>query len=61
VASALVLGVERDVKDIYPSALFRLVLLADRFLPFVRRIEQAIEGARFRRWLRDSGARNPAT
>lgn len=52
VARALVRGVEHDQKDIYPSSLFRLVLLADRCLPFVRRIEQAIEGVRFRRWLR---------
>lgn len=51
VARAIVRGIERDQMDIYPSALFRLVLLADRFLPFVRRIEQAIEGRRFRHWL----------
>lgn len=51
VAQAIVHGIERDQKDIYPSALFRIVLLADRFLPFIRRIEQAIEGRRFRRWL----------
>ncbi len=52
VATTIVRGIERDQKDIYPSALFRLVLLADRIAPFVRRIEQAIESARFRRWLR---------
>ncbi len=51
VARAIVRGIERDQKDIYPSALFRLVLVADRFLPFVRRVEQTIEGRRFRRWL----------
>lgn len=52
VARAILRGIERDQKDIYPSALFRLTLLADRYLPFVRRIEQAIEGRRYRRWLR---------
>jgi uncharacterized protein len=52
VARAVVRGIERDQKDIYPSGLFRTVLIADRFLPFVRRIEQKIEGRRFRRWLR---------
>jgi uncharacterized protein len=51
VARAIVRGIERDQKDIYPSGLFRLVLIADRFLPFVRRIEQSIEAHRFRRWL----------
>ena len=44
--------IERDEKDIDPSTLFRLTLLAGRFLPFVRRIEQTIEGQRFSRWLR---------
>jgi uncharacterized protein len=52
VARAIVRGIERDQKDIYPSALFRMVLIADRFLPFVRRIEQYIENRRFRRWLK---------
>jgi uncharacterized protein len=52
VARAVVRGIERDQKDIYPSGLFRTVLVADRFLPFVRRIEQYIENRRFRRWLR---------
>ena len=51
VARAIVRGIERDQRSIYPSRLFQLILLADRFLPFVRRIEQRIERRRFRRWL----------
>lgn len=53
VAGVIARGIEADQMDIYPSALIRLVLLADRFLPFVRRIEHAIESRRFRRWLQD--------
>lgn len=51
VARAIVRGIERDRLAIYPSRLFRFVLIADRFLPFVRCIEQRIEKRRFRRWL----------
>ena len=51
VARAIVRGIERDQRAIYPSRLFRLILLADRYLPFVRRIEQWIEKRRFQRWL----------
>lgn len=51
VARAIVRGIERDRRTVHPSFLFQLVLLADRFLPFVRRIEQWIEQRRFRRWL----------
>jgi uncharacterized protein len=51
VARAIVAGIERDRLNIYPSLLFRAVILLDRYLPFVRRIEQAIEARRFRRWL----------
>lgn len=53
VARAIVRGIERDRRTVHPSFLFQLVLLADRFLPFVRRIEQGIEQRRFRRWLAD--------
>lgn len=52
VARAIVRGIEQDRQAVHPSFLFQLVLLADRFLPFVRRIEQWIEQRRFRRWQR---------
>lgn len=51
VGRAIVRGIERDQRSVHPSFLFQLVLLADRFLPFVRRIEQRIEQRRFQRWL----------
>jgi short-subunit dehydrogenase len=51
VADAILSGIERDARAIYPSFLFRLTLAVDRVLPFTRRIEQKIEGRRFRNWL----------
>ena len=51
VARAVVRGIERDAQKIYPSFLFRLTLALDRIFPPTRRIEQLIEGRRFRRWL----------
>jgi uncharacterized protein len=51
VANAIIKGLERDDRAIYPSFLFRLTLAVDRMLPFTRRIEQYIEGRRLRRWL----------
>jgi hypothetical protein len=39
-----------------PSTLVRLVLLADRLLPFIRRVEPAIEGRRFGGWLHETSS-----
>ena len=51
VAAAIIRGIERDARAIYPAFLFRLTLAVDRVFPFTRRIEQWIEGRRFRKWL----------
>lgn len=56
VAAAIIKGIERDARAIYPSFLFRLTLAVDRVLPFTRRIEQWIEGRRFRMWLESGDA-----
>lgn len=50
VAVALVRGLERDKTAIYPSLLFRLLLLLDRVTP-ARRLTQWVEGRKFRTWL----------
>ena len=50
VARAIIRGIERDQQSIYPSTLFRLILLLDRVFPPVRWLEQAIEKRRFERW-----------
>ncbi len=51
VADAILRGIQADHPNIYPSLLFRLFILLDRFLPFLRRIEQWIELKRFERWM----------
>jgi short-subunit dehydrogenase len=63
VARLIVRGVERDRADIYPSLLFRVFIGLDRYLPFLRRVEQWIELKRFERWRKgdtvDMAERNP--
>ena len=51
VANAILKGIAGDQPNIYPSLLFRVFILLDRYLPFLRRIEQWIELKRFERWL----------
>jgi uncharacterized protein len=51
VANAILKGVEGDQANIYPSVLFRVFIFLDRYLPFLRRIEQWIELKRFEGWM----------
>ncbi|GAB4475526.1 MAG: SDR family oxidoreductase [Anaerolineae bacterium] len=57
VARAVLRGIRHDRLAVHPSPLARLVLLLDRVLPFVRRLEQRIEARRFARWLADDPRR----
>jgi len=50
VADAILTGIQADRRNIHPSLLFRIFILLDRALPFLRRIEQWIELKRFQRW-----------
>jgi short-subunit dehydrogenase len=50
VANAILKGIEADRANIFPSRLFRVFMVLDRYLPFLRRIEQWIELKRFERW-----------
>lgn len=49
VARAILRGIECDRKSVYPSPVFRLVLLLDRFLP-MHWLVQKIEQNRFEAW-----------
>ncbi len=49
VAQAILRGIARDQKSVYPSSVFRLVLFLDRFLP-MHRLVQKIEQGRFETW-----------
>jgi short-subunit dehydrogenase len=51
VANAILKGIEGDQANIYPSLLFRVFIIFDRYLPFLRRIEQWIELKRFESWM----------
>jgi short-subunit dehydrogenase len=51
VANAILKGIEGDRPNIYPSLLFRIFIILDRYLPFLRRIEQWIELKRYERWI----------
>ena len=51
VAQAIIHGILHDTPTIYPSRTFRTFLSLDRYLPFMRRIEQSLEKRRFETWL----------
>lgn len=51
VAQAIIHGIIHDTPTIYPSRTFRTFLCVDRYLPFMRRIEQRLEKRRFDAWL----------
>ena len=50
VAGAILEGIRRDRRTVYPSGVFRLVLFLDRFLP-MHWLEQKIEQGRMQKWL----------
>lgn len=52
VAQAILNGIRRDQTAIYPSTFFRIFM----HLPFLPRLEQAIEARRLTRWLRRQAA-----
>lgn len=55
VAKAILRGIQRDKKDIYPSLLFRVFYAATRVLPFLADFEQWIEKRRLVKWLLHQG------
>ena len=57
VARKIISGIRSDKRKIYPSLLFRTILIINRVLPFIKPVYQAIEMRKFRNWL----SRLPAT
>ncbi len=53
VARKIIKGIQQDKMSIYPSRLFRITLLLERFLPFLRKLVQNQENRKFKRWLDD--------
>lgn len=50
VAQRIIRGIERDRKSIFPSYLFRLLMIKNRFMPLALVIERQLEFLRFRNW-----------
>jgi short-subunit dehydrogenase len=54
VAHAILRGIKKDSKSIFPSGLYRIFLLLGRLFPFLYQLEQQIELQRFKRWLSEN-------
>lgn len=50
VAKAIIRGVQRGNRKIYPSLIFQAVLLINRIFPFIRPIYQLLENRKFQKW-----------
>lgn len=52
VARAIVQGIEKDRKSIYPSLVYQIFLGIGRIIPPLYRLEQWIEMKRFKKWIK---------
>jgi short-subunit dehydrogenase len=52
VASAIIRGIEKDHKSIYPSLVYQIFLGVGRIIPPLYRLEQWIEMQRFKKWIK---------
>ena len=52
VARKIIKGIRRNRSKVYPSALFRFILIFNRILPFIKPVYQAIEFRKLKRWLK---------
>jgi short-subunit dehydrogenase len=53
VASAIIKGIERDKKSIYPSFVYRMFLTVGKLIPVLFHLEQWIEKQRFEKWIEE--------
>lgn len=54
VARKIIRGIKHDKRKVYPSGLFRSILVINRILPFIRPAYQSFEFAKFRKWLKSN-------
>ncbi len=54
VARKIIRGIRRDHRKVYPSVLFRSILVINRILPFIKPAYQAIELRKFKNWINSS-------
>lgn len=52
VAKSIIRGIENGQSEVYPSQLFRLLLLLNRPLPFIKPLIVWVEKRNYQRWLR---------
>ncbi|MCX6223364.1 MAG: SDR family NAD(P)-dependent oxidoreductase [Bacteroidia bacterium] len=52
VAKKIIKGIRHDRRKVYPSGLFRFILIINRILPFIKPVYQAIEFRKLKRWLK---------
>ena len=52
VARKVIRGIRDDKRKVYPSVLFRSILVINRLLPFIKPVYQAIELRKFKSWLK---------
>ena len=52
VARAIIRGIEKDHKSIYPSRVYQIFLAIGRIIPPLYRMEQWVEMQRFRKWIK---------
>lgn len=53
VARAIIRGIEKDRKSIYPSLVYQIFLGIGRIIPPLYRLEQWIEMQRFKKWIKE--------
>ncbi|MFA6127211.1 MAG: SDR family NAD(P)-dependent oxidoreductase [Bacteroidales bacterium] len=51
VAKKIVRGILKNRRKVYPSVLFRFILIINRILPFIKPVYQNIEFGKFKNWL----------
>ncbi len=52
VARKIINGIRHDKRRVYPSGLFRIILIINRFLPFIKPVYQRIEFGKLKKWLK---------
>ncbi|MNJ43468.1 Ribitol 2-dehydrogenase [compost metagenome] len=52
VARAVVKGIKRKKRSVYPSHVFTAIMVLDRYVPFIFKIYSAIENKKFQSWLK---------
>lgn len=61
VAKAIIRGIRRNKKQIYPSKIFKLIYQLGKILPLITRTYQQIEAVKFKNWLTQSSLKEESS